>query len=159
MHSCTRFGVLGVGVGGAVGSGPGISPRAGRRRGGVVWCCAVWCVVVCQRRCYQMAMAKIVLYTGNASREGCVCKHALYVVCGAPVCGLMCCSCCDVLCCAALCNRMCCAVCCAIAALFFVLCSVLLCTVLYAVPCPLPHPHIVAEPQCAAPLSLTESVE
>ena len=39
-----------------------------------VWCvvcgvwCVVWCGVVCRRRCYQKAMAGMVLHTGNASR-------------------------------------------------------------------------------------------
>ena len=30
-------------------------------------------------------MAEMVLHTGNASREGCVCRHVLCVVCCAPV--------------------------------------------------------------------------
>ena len=45
----------------------------------------VWCGVVCRRRCYQMAMAGMVLHTVSVSREGCVSKRALCVVCGAPV--------------------------------------------------------------------------
>ena len=51
----------------------------------VVWCGVVWYGMVCQRRCYQMAMAGMVLHTGNASREGCVSKRTLCAVCGAPV--------------------------------------------------------------------------
>ena len=47
----------------------------------------VWCGVVCRMHCYQMAMAGVVLHTGNASREGCVSKFALRVVCCAPVTG------------------------------------------------------------------------
>ena len=33
-------------------------------------CCVVWCGVVCRRRCYQMAMARMVLHTGNAKPGG-----------------------------------------------------------------------------------------
>ena len=40
---------------------------------------------MCRRRCYQKAMAGMILHTGNASREGCVCRRVLCVVCFAPV--------------------------------------------------------------------------
>ena len=45
------------------------------------------CSEVCRRRCYQMAMAGMVLHTGNAKREGCVSEHKLSVVCCTPVIG------------------------------------------------------------------------
>ena len=42
---------------------------------GVVWCGVVWCGAVCRRLCYRMAMAGMVLHTGNAKREDCVSKR------------------------------------------------------------------------------------
>ena len=48
----------------------------------------MWCGVLCQRRCYQMAMAGMVLHTGNASREGCMSKCAVCVVCWNSFCAL-----------------------------------------------------------------------
>ena len=52
---------------------------------GVVRCTAVWCGLVCRRHCYQMAMAGMVLHTGNAKLEGYVFECTLCVVCCALV--------------------------------------------------------------------------
>ena len=52
--------------------------------GGGGLCGVVWRGMVCRRRCYQKATARIVLHTGNASQVGCVSKRVLCVVCLAP---------------------------------------------------------------------------
>ena len=50
------------------------------------WCDVVWCGVVCQRRCYQMAMAVRALHMGNASRRA-VCVVVRCVLCVAHLYG------------------------------------------------------------------------